>query len=212
MPSTRRSADPAPAAPTVDGRPVGDRMLGWVLLVAALVGEAASLTLSVERFRLAADPGYLPSCDLNPVLSCGSIMSTPQASVFGFPNPLLGVAGFAVVATAGAALLAGARLADWFWVGLHLGAVGGLVFVHWLIVQSLYVIGALCPYCMVVWVCTVVIFWYVTLESLRRWTTPGRSGAVGVLQRYHVLPVVGWVAVIVVLIAIRFWDYWRTLL
>jgi uncharacterized membrane protein len=84
--------------------------------------------------------------------------------------------------------------------------------VHWLIVQSLYVIGALCPYCMVVWVCTVVIFWYVTLESLRRWTTPGRSGAVGVLQRYHVLPVVGWVAVIVVLIAIRFWDYWRTLL
>jgi uncharacterized membrane protein len=187
-------------------------MLGWVLLMAAMVGEAASLTLSVERFRLAADPGYLPSCDLNPVLSCGSIMSTPQASAFGFPNPLLGVAGFAVVATAGAALLAGARLADWFWVGLQLGAVGGLVFVHWLIVQSLYVIGALCPYCMVVWVCTVVIFWYVTLESLRRWTTPGRSGAVGVLQRYHVLPVVGWVAVIVVLIAIRFWDYWRTLL
>ena len=43
----------------------------------------------------------------------------------------------------------------------------GVVFVHWLIFQSLYVIGALCPYCMVVWAVTIPIFWYVTLHNLR---------------------------------------------
>ena len=29
------------------------------------------------------------------------------------------------------------------------------MFVHWLIFQSLYRIGALCPYCMVVWAVTI---------------------------------------------------------
>ena len=32
----------------------------------------------------------------------------PQAEVFGFPNPILGVFGFAVITTIGAVLLAGA--------------------------------------------------------------------------------------------------------
>lgn len=183
----------------------------WVLL-AGIIGEVAAFVLTVEKVRQLQNPSYVPSCSINPVLSCGSVMLTKQASLFGFPNPLLGIAAFSVVIVTGVLAVAGVRLPRWYWAGLAGGTLLGAVFVHWLIYQSLYEIGALCPYCMVVWVCTVVIFWYVTLESLRRWTTPGRSGAVGVLQRYHVLPVVGWVAVIVVLIAIRFWDYWRTLL
>jgi len=40
--------------------------------------------------------------------------------------------------------------------------------VHWLIFQSLYRIGALCPYCMVVWVVTITVFWNVTLHNLTR--------------------------------------------
>lgn len=185
------------------------RGLPWLLLVGGLVGLVAAFVLTVERFALAADSSYIPTCSINPVLSCGSVMTTLQASVFGFPNPLLGIAGFAVVAATGAALLAGGRLAQWYWLGLQVGATAGVVFMHWLIVQSLYRIGALCPYCMAVWAVTVPIFWYVTLRNLhRRW--PANPLVTG-LARLHSVPLALWFAVLVVLIATRFWSYWSTL-
>ena len=43
-----------------------------------------------------------------------------------------------------------------------------MVFVHWLIYQSVFVIGALCPYCMVVWAVTIPTFFYVTVHNLAR--------------------------------------------
>ncbi|MEU3493704.1 vitamin K epoxide reductase family protein [Kitasatospora cineracea] len=52
----------------------------------------------------------MPSCNINPILSHGSVMRTGQASAFGFPDPLIGVAAFAVVVTVGVVLLTGARL------------------------------------------------------------------------------------------------------
>ena len=219
MPSTPPSADPRSTRPAGraagSGAPVQDRAwrtLAWVLLVGGLLGEAAALVLSVEKYRLAIDPDYITSCDLNPVVSCGSIMDTPQASAFGIPNSLLGVAGFAIVTTVGAALLAGARTAGWFWAGLQTGVTAGFLFVHWLIGQSLYVIGALCPYCMVVWVVTATIFWYVTLASLDRWARSATTRRVATLRSYHAVPVVAWVALVAVLIVVQFWGYWRTLI
>jgi hypothetical protein len=55
--------------------------------------------------------------------------------------------------------LAGVTLPRWVWLSLQAGAVFGLLFGHWLIFQSLYEIGALCPYCMVVWVVMITVFW-----------------------------------------------------
>ncbi len=132
-------------------------------------------------------------------------MTKPQAAVLGFPNPLLGIAGFAIVVTIGVALLAGARLPRWFWLGLQAGATIGVGFIHWLIVQSLYSIGALCPYCMVVWVVTIPIFWYVTLYNLRRqrWAR--------VLIENHAVVLTVWLLGILGLIVLRFWDYWVSL-
>ncbi|MEU0565678.1 vitamin K epoxide reductase family protein [Nonomuraea sp. NPDC005983] len=143
----------APAAEPVDERGF-PRLLPRLMLVGGLIGLAAAFVLAVEKIALLKNPGYVPSCSINPVLSCGSVMTTPQAEVFGFPNPLLGIAAFAVVTTVGAALLARAEFPRWFWLGLQAGVTAGVVFVHWLIYQSLYVIGALCPYCMIVWTVT----------------------------------------------------------
>ncbi|MFR9802645.1 vitamin K epoxide reductase family protein [Pseudonocardia sp. RS010] len=185
------------------------RGLAWLLLVGGVVGLAASFVLTVERFALAQDSSYTPTCSINPVLSCGSVMTTPQAAVFGFPNPLLGIAGFAMVAATGAALLAGGRLRGWYWAGLQAGVTFGVVFVHWLIGQSLYRIGALCPYCMAVWAVTIPIFWYVTMHNLHRLRPQSR--ALATLTRYHSVPVTLWFVVLVALIAARFWPYWSSL-
>lgn len=99
------------------------------------------MVLQVEKIQLIKNPDYVPSCSINPVLSCGSVMTTPQAEAFSLPNPLIGIAGFAAIAMVGAALLAGAVLRRWFWIGVQVAVTFGVVFVHWLIFQSLYVIG-----------------------------------------------------------------------
>jgi uncharacterized membrane protein len=187
-----------------------DRLLPWILAVGGAIGLAAALVLTVEKIALLRDPGYVPSCSINPVLSCGSIMKTPQAEVFGFPNPLLGIAGFAVVATAGVSMVAGAGFARWFWLGLQAGVSFGVVFVHWLIFQSLYRIEALCPYCMVVWAVSIPIFWYVTLRTLREGSGPWRRAG-EILTRYHTVVLIAWYAVIVLAVLQAFWSYWITL-
>ncbi len=192
------------------------RSLGWLYVIAGGVGFVAAFTLLVEKIALLKDPGYVPSCSINPILSCGSIMRTDQAEVFGFPNPILGVAGFAVIATVGMAVLSGAVFRRWFWWGLQVGVTFGVVFVHWLIFQSLYRIGALCPYCMVVWISTIPLFWYTTrlnLQHLQAEHATGRPGAIGrVLSEYHSVVLTLWYLAITALIAERFWEYWSTLL
>lgn len=192
-----------------------DRPLAWWLLVSGLIGLAAAGTLLVEKIELLKDPDYVPSCSMNPVLNCGSIMKTDQAEVFGFPNPMIGVASFAVVAATGAAVLAGGRLARWYWLGLQAGVTFGVGFVAWLAFQSLYRIGALCPYCMVVWVVVLPTFWYVSLRNLHAGVfgeAAQRSRVANVLQSYHAPPLLAVFLLLLVLIAQRFWSYWSTLL
>lgn len=195
-------------------RPV-DRSLAWWLLIAGAVGLVAAAVLLVERFRLAQDSGYVPSCSINPVLSCGSVMESTQASVLGFPNPVLGVAAFPAVIVTAAALLGGARLARWYWAGLQLGVTSGAVFVGWLIFQSLYRIGALCPYCMVVWVVVWPTFWLVTVRNARAGVFGAgiaRHPAVTALDVWRAPVLLAVYLVVLALIGVRFWSYWSTLL
>lgn len=130
----------------------------WILTVGGVLGTAAAFALMLDRIALLKDPALIPSCSISALLSCGSVMTSPQAEAVGFPNPLIGVAAFPVVTTVGVIALTGGAVPRWVWQGLQLGATAGLVFVHWLISQSLYSIGALCPYCMIVWIVTITMF------------------------------------------------------
>lgn len=186
--------------PNSSAESVGNRAVAWLMVGGGGLGLAAALVLTVEKILLLKDPSHRPSCSINPVLSCGSAMSKPQAEAFGFPNPLIGIVGFTVVVTLGVVLLAGAALPRWVWVGLGVGATAGVVFVHWLIFQSLYRIGALCPYCMVVWVVTIPLFWYLVPHRL----FPR-------VARVHAVVLTAWGLAIVGLILERFWSYWVTL-
>ena len=171
--------------------------------------------LLVERIRLAQDSDYVPTCSLNPVLSCGSVMETAQASLLGFPNPIIGVAAFPVVVTTGVAVLAGARLARWYWLGLQVGVTAALAFVGWLAFQSIYRIGALCPYCMVVWAVVIPMFWYVTLRNLAGGAFGEklrRSRASVVSAEWHAPILLVPFLVLLGLVGERFWSYWSTLL
>lgn len=209
---TARGTGDAAGAPAAFA-PLG-RIVSWLYLVGGAFGFIASFVLSVEEYISLINPDYVASCSLNPVVSCGSVMESEQAILFGFPNPLIGVAAFAVVVTSGVVLLAGLDPPRWFWLGMQLGTTLGLVFVHWLMIESLYEIGALCPYCMVVWAVTIAAFWYTTLHNLERGHLPAGGARPAVLGaiRFHTVVVVLWYLVIVGLALQAFWSYWSTLL
>jgi uncharacterized membrane protein len=189
------------------GVSVGRTSAVWIL-VAGVAGLAAALTLTIEKIEILLNPDYVPSCSINPVLSCGSVMITPQASAFGFPNPLIGIVSFTVVLVTGVLALSKVSLPRWYWAGLATGTLLGTAFVHWLIFQSLYRIGALCPYCMVVWAVTIPLLVVVSSIAL----APQNGNAVArVLYTWRWSLVALWFTGLILLILVRFWTYWSTL-
>ncbi|MCV7101404.1 vitamin K epoxide reductase family protein [Mycobacterium palustre] len=181
----------------------------WAVLIAGAVGLVASMTLTVEKIDLLLNPAYVPSCNINPIVSCGSVMVTPQASLLGFPNPLLGLVGFTVVLVTGVLAAAKVSLPQWYWMGLTAGVLIGALFVHWLIFQSLYRIGALCPYCMVVWVVTIALL---VLSASIAFRSALKSVVPQALYQWRWSIAALWYTAVVLLIMVRFWDYWSTLL
>jgi uncharacterized membrane protein len=208
---TVTATDPGHADPSADepsAVAVSRSSALWVL-IAGVVGLAAALTLTIEKIEILINPDYVPSCSINPVLSCGSVMITPQASLFGFPNPLIGIVSFSVVLVTGVLALARVNLPRWYWAGLAAGTLLGTVFVHWLIFQSLYRIGALCPYCMVVWAVTIPLLVVATSIAVQ----PQRSGnaVLRTLYTWRWSLVTLWFTAVLLLILERFWNYWSTL-
>lgn len=179
------------------------------VLVAGAVGLAAALTLTIEKIEILINPDYVPSCSLNPVLSCGSVMITPQASAFGFPNPLIGIVSFTIVVLTGVLALAKVALPRWYWGGLAIGTLLGVGFIHWLIFQSLYRIGALCPYCMVVWAVTVQLLVVASSIALQPQL---QNGAARFVHQWRWSLVTLWFTALILMILVRFWDYWSTLI
>ncbi|HEY9374283.1 vitamin K epoxide reductase family protein [Streptomyces sp.] len=186
------------------------RPFAWMLVITGAAGLLAAWVITIDKFKLLEDPNFTPGCSLNPVVSCGNIMKSDQAAVFGFPNPMLGLVTYAMVIAIGLALLAGARYRRWYWLGLNAGALFGVGFCTWLMYQSLYEINALCLWCCLAWLATIVMFWYVTSHNVRTGVIP----APGALRTFFdeftwVLPVLH-IGVIGMLILTRWWDFWTS--
>jgi len=185
-----------------------------VLVLASSIGLAASFILTLEKFSLLKNPVTVLSCDLNPVVSCGSVIQSKQAEAFGFANPLIGLIGFAVIITIGMGILAGAKYKRWFWLGLESGAVLGVLFSHWLVYQSIFVIQALCPFCIVVWAVVIALLVLVTRFNLQEGNIKPPQvlkGLSRLLVSYPWIVIGSWYLIIALLILSHFWYYWKTL-
>jgi len=134
------------------------RWLFSEMLIFATLSLIASFVLSWDAILIAKDPDVVLSCSINPILDCVKVGSTWQASVFGFPNAFLGLISEPVVMTIAVASLAGTKFPRWFMFTANVVYLLGVIFAYWLLYQSTFVIGALCPWCLLITVSTTFVF------------------------------------------------------
>jgi len=163
--------------------------LAIFLIVAGALGWWASFSLTVDKFLLLVNPDADLDCNFTVLVQCGKNLESWQGAVFGFPNPILGLGGFVAPIAVGVGLLAGAQFARWFWALFNLGLAGALAFVIWLISQSVFELGTLCPWCMLVWSVTIPLFWIVTARNLAEGVYGGALVGFGQALRSWAIPV-----------------------
>ena len=142
----------------------------WIfgtMLVSACLSLIASFVLSVDALALAANPNASLSCNINEVISCGTVGASWQAHLFGFPNAYLGLLAEPVVITIAVASLGGVRFPRWFMFSAQVVYTIGFLFAYWLLYQSMFNIGALCPWCLLVTVSTTLVFATLTHVNIR---------------------------------------------
>ena len=144
-----------------------NRVIFTAMLLSACVSLVASFVLSIDALRLAADPGTALSCNINATISCGTVAEAWQAHLFGFPNAFLGLVAEPVVITLAVAALGGVRFPRWFMASAQAVYTLGVIFAYWLFSQSMFVIGALCPWCLLVTVSTTLVFVSLTHVNVR---------------------------------------------
>lgn len=150
--------------PTEAPRPIA---LAVTLLVTGAGGLLASFALTLDAIAILKAPDAPLTCSVSALIGCSTNLSSAQGSIFGFPNPLLGLVFWSAVTTVGTALLARARFAGWFWALFSTGALAALVLVVWFIGQSIFELRVLCPWCMATWAVAIPMFLAVTLHSLQ---------------------------------------------
>jgi uncharacterized membrane protein len=128
------------------------------MLVSSLLGLVASLVLSIDAVALAEDPLADLSCNISETISCATVGLTWQANLLGFPNAFLGLIAEPVVITVAVAALGGVRFPRWFMLSAQVVYSIGLVFAYWLFYQAYFVIGAMCPWCLLITVTTTLVF------------------------------------------------------
>ena len=186
------------------------RLLSFgLVLLGGAAALAAAFVLTLEKFHLYEDPDAILSCSFNLVLNCSVVMETWQASVFGFPNMLIGMMAFPVVVTVGLAGMVGVKFPRWWLFLAQIGFGLGLIFAYWLFFSSVYVIQVLCPWCLIVTTATTLLFSGLLHYNLKQNTFGLKKSLNDRVQRFlngnfHQMIVLAWIALMVALVFIQF--------
>ncbi|MGF2950071.1 vitamin K epoxide reductase family protein [Microbacterium alcoholitolerans] len=171
-------------------RPGAGTALFWI--AAALIAWVVSFLLYLEYIGQLTDAAPIVSCDINPVVTCGPNLLAPAGNLLGFTNAIIGMVAFVGPILAGIGVLAApSGLRAWYWRVYAVCVLGGFALVHVFAYRSVFEFGSLCPWCMVVWLMTIPLFWSVAAWSLRAGVW-GRAlrGAGALIGRWIVLIVV----------------------
>ncbi len=114
-----------------------------------------------------------------------------------------------VVITIAVASLGGVRFPRWFMLSAQVVYTIGVVFAYWLFAQSMFVIGALCPWCLLVTVSTTLVFTTLTHVNIRDRNLPlpprvQERAQWAIEHEVDVVVVWTWLLVLAALVGIRY--------
>lgn len=187
----------------------------WIfisMLVGGLGSLLASFVLSVEAIELALKPDAVLNCSINVVINCATVALHPTAHLLGFPNSFFGLMAEPIVITIAVAGLMGVVFPRKFMVLAQIGYSFGLIFAIYLFGISFFVIGALCPWCLLVTATTMFEWFAITRYNIRednlylkgKFRDKARSF---IENDYDKLVLFSMIMVIVVMILIKYGKY-----
>lgn len=175
-------------------------ILAVVLIVTGVIGWYASFALTVDKIAVLMNPEADLDCNISVIVQCGKNLGSWQGAILGFPNPILGLGGFVAPIAVGVALLAGASFARWFWITFNAGVAAAFLFCLWLPYQSIFNLGTLCPWCLLVWSIVIPMFWTLTLHNARAGIFGARLVPLGE-RLYSWVPAITVLGYIIILVA-----------
>ena len=144
-----------------------NRRIFIVIILMSILGLIAAFVLSVEAWQLAKDPNAIFECSVNVVVNCGTVAKSSYATIFGFPNAFVGMITEPIFVLLGVLLLIGVKLPRKFMFVVEILAGAALLFAYYLFYISTALIGALCPWCMLVMLSTTIMFFAITKYNIR---------------------------------------------
>lgn len=184
----------------------------WTYLVMLAASAAAlfvSLMLSAETLQLARNPGVKLGCDVNAVVSCSTVAESWQAEFIkfaglSFPNAFFGIAAESVFVTIAVIGLSKVVVPRWFALCTWLGGLAALAYAYWLFTQSMFVIRALCPWCLGLMFATTIQFMALSHATVSVQRTPAKSNGLRKYYRlnFDLMVDVVWIIALIVLIIV----------
>ncbi len=128
------------------------RYLPHIIIVLIFIGIYDAGYLTIEHYR-----DTIPPCSLHNIFAdCGRVLRSQYAVIFGVPLALLGLVHY--VTLLGFTLIAFRFQKWWSKYWLLIQTAGGLLFSIYLVYLQLFVIRAICPYCMLSAVVSTLLF------------------------------------------------------
>ncbi len=129
------------------------------IFVFAILGMAISIFLTDFHYKLIAEQESSEDaiCSLSSSFNCDLVNSSPYSEIFSIPIALWGLSFYLIFFT----------LISWslrtteqesFSVFLHLMAIGSVIYSAYLFYIAEFVIGALCPYCIMLYAVNIGLF------------------------------------------------------
>jgi uncharacterized membrane protein len=132
--------------------------LAWIVIICGILGTYAAFTLLLNRIEYFKNPNFIPPCSMNVWLDCGIVMKSKWASMFGFPNTIIGLMTYPTAILTGLMMLANPKNNRFLMLGCTALSALGIITNLTLLYISAYLIGSLCPWCILAGVATSNIF------------------------------------------------------
>jgi uncharacterized membrane protein len=184
----------------------------YILVICGTIGLVASLVLSHDTLAVAQNSHYVPSCNLNPIISCGNVINAPGDKILGLPYPYYGIGVFAVLIGSGAGILAGAKYKKWYWLTFQTMMTLGTIGAYFLLLKSIFKIHSLCPFCLSVDVATNILFWYTSLYVIDTGIIVIKNkkfkNIYNWARKHHLDLLILWFVIVIAFILNHFWYYY----